>query len=654
MTAFRLARAEFRRITAGKLPKLAVVAIALVPLLYGALYLYANWDPYGQLKDVPAALVVQDTGSGDLKAGEKVADKLTNSEFFDWHRVSAQEAEDGVKDGKYTFSLTLPEDFSAALASPGKFEPKQGTLVLTTNDANNYIVRTIADKVVGEVRRAVAADAGTEAADRLLMGFSTLRDKTLEAADGAGKLADGSKKVSDGVGTAREKINELHSGLSQLATGADTLAAKNGELATGLGTMKDKTAELPGKTQQLADGARKVADGNAQLAQKAGQVSESAQHVVDFLGGKKEQLATRLREIGIPEEQVQRVLAAVSEAGKPVREANDRIQAAVGQVKQLADGSRQVADGAKTLASSSAELTGKIGEAADGARKLADGAKTLRDGVHKADDGSGKLYAGTAELQDGAKKVGDGNAELHSKLADGAGQIPNPDEDTRKATARTIGDPVAVRAVGENQAANYGSGLAPFFLGLALWIGAFVLFLLLRPLSRRALTSGANPLRVALGGWLPAAVLGAVQTALLFGVATLALGIEPARPWAAFGFMLLTSLAFTAVLHGLNALLGPAGKFVGLVLLVLQLTTAGGTFPWQTVPDPLKPLHFFLPLSYVVDGNRHLLYGGGLATVWEDVIMLSIYLLLGLALAGLAAYKQRVWTPTKLKPELVL
>ncbi|GAA2831579.1 YhgE/Pip domain-containing protein [Crossiella cryophila] len=654
MTAFRLAKGEFQRITAGRLPKLAVVALALVPLLYGALYLYANWDPYGKLKDVPAALVVADTGSGDLRAGEKVADKLANSDAFEWHRVSAAEAETGVRDGKYTFSLTLPADFSAALASPGKFEPKQGTLILTTNDANNYIVRTIADKVVSEVRRAVAADAGTEAADRLLMGFSTLRDKTLEAADGAGKLADGSKKVSDGVGTAREKINELHTGLGKLADGADTLAAKNGELATGLGTMKEKTAPLPGKTQQLADGAAKVADGNAQLAQKAGTVAEGAQHLVDFLGGKKEDLAKRLREIGLAEEQVQRVLAAVTEAGKPVRDANDKIQGAVGQVKQLADGSKQVADGAKTLATSSAELTGKIGEAADGAKKLADGAKTLRDGVHKADDGSGKLYTGTAELQDGAKKVADGNGELHGKLAEGAGQIPNPDDETRKATARTIGDPVAIRAVGENQASNYGSGLAPFFLGLALWIGAFVLFLLLRPLSKRALASGASPLRVALGGWLPAALLGAVQTALLFGVVTLALGIEPARPWGVLGFMLLTSLAFTAVLHGLNALLGPAGKFVGLVLLVLQLTTAGGTFPWQTVPDPLKPLHLILPLSYVVDGMRHLLYGGGLNTVWEDVTVLSIYLVLGLALSTLAAYKQRVWTPTKLKPELVL
>ena len=39
MTTFRLARTELRRLTSGKLPRLALVAITLVPLLYGAMYL---------------------------------------------------------------------------------------------------------------------------------------------------------------------------------------------------------------------------------------------------------------------------------------------------------------------------------------------------------------------------------------------------------------------------------------------------------------------------------------------------------------------------------------------------------------------------------------------------------------------------------------
>jgi len=141
---------------------------------------------------------------------------------------------------------------------------------------------------------------------------------------------------------------------------------------------------------------------------------------------------------------------------------------------------------------------------------------------------------------------------------------------------------------------------------------------------------------------------------LLFGFAAFVIGIDAAHPWLALAFMVVTALTFTAVVHGLNAYLGPAGRFVALILLVLQLTTAGGTFPWQTTPDPLHPLHVLLPLSYVVDGLRHLLYGGTLTGLWTALAVLAAYLVGGLALAALAGRRQRVWSGARLQPELVL
>ena len=61
-----------------------------------------------------------------------------------------------------------------------------------------------------------------------------------------------------------------------------------------------------------------------------------------------------------------------------------------------------------------------------------------------------------------------------------------------------------------------------------------------------------------------------------------------------------------------------------------------------------------LPLSYVVDGLRHLLYGGALSGLWLDAGVLLAYLLGGLAVSTLAARRQRIWTPSRLAPELVL
>src|SRR6476620_159407 len=216
MTVLRLARSELKRMTGGLLPKLTILALTLVPLLYGAVYLYANWDPYGKLNQIDAALVVEDTGAGTsdgsrLEAGRKVADSLVEGHVFNWQTVSSAEAADqGVSSGKYAFALKIPRDFSANLVSPGSFDAaNQAMLNVTTNDANNYVLSNIVDKLTAAVHATVAKEVGEETANQLLTGFGTIHTQLVQAADGAGKLSDGIARLRDGAVS-------LHSGTSQL------------------------------------------------------------------------------------------------------------------------------------------------------------------------------------------------------------------------------------------------------------------------------------------------------------------------------------------------------------------------------------------------------------------------------------------------------
>ncbi|GAA2774262.1 YhgE/Pip domain-containing protein [Saccharopolyspora taberi] len=688
MTTFRLARTELRRLTSGKLPKLALVAVTLVPLLYGAMYLYANWDPYGRLSSVPAAVVIDDEGSARddgtrLQAGQDVYDELMESDAFDWQRTGEVQAQQGVSDGTYTFALVVPKDFSAALLSPGEFEPRQAQLRLITNDANNYLAGTIADKVVSEVRKAVAKNAGTEAADQFLLGFSTVHEKTVEAADGAGKLADGAGKLRDGIGVAKDGTARLSAGAHQLLDGQRRLADGSEQLADGtkdltagadrlnggLKELQQKTAPLPEQTAKLADGAEQVAAGNEQLADKADVLGGVSQDIVDHLDESKSRIADQLRQVGVDEATIERVMSDLDKLNSPITDANGKVQTQVGQLRKLADGSRQVADGNRKLANATPQLASGINQLADGSGQLAagagrldDGAIKLRDGEREAvtgttklTDGADQLNGGAQQLADGSGQLADGSNTLATELGKGANDIPNPDDPTREATAATIGDPVAVDTNALVKADTYGAGLAPFFMGLALWIGGFVLFLLMRPLSNRALAAGVAPWRIAVGGWLPAAIVGLVQAVLLYVVVVFGVGVHPAHAWWTLAFLVLTSFAFTAVVHALNAAFGPKGKFIALIILVLQLVTAGGTFPWQTIPEPLHPLHQVLPLSYVVSGLRHLLYGGpGLEAAGQAAGVLLAYLVAGLLLSTIAAWRQRTWTAARLKPELAL
>src|SRR6476661_3470600 len=648
MTVLRLARSELKRMTGGLLPKLTILALTLVPLLYGAVYLYANWDPYGKLNQIDAALVVEDTGAGTsdgsrLEAGRKVADSLVEGHVFNWQTVTSAEAADqGVSSGKYAFALKIPRDFSANLVSPGSFDAaNQAMLNVTTNDANNYLLSTIVDKLTTAVHATVAKEVGEGTANQLLTGFGTIHTQMLKASDGAQNLAGGVSSLHDGAvalhqGTTslRNGAGELAAGQRQLLDGTNTLSAGAGQLAAGLGELKGKAGQLASAEQAAAQAqrARVTASNDRLLAAGA-----------------------------ITQPQADAILADY-DAHQPAPSGTAAaFKGAAAQVQQLADGSAAVSAGASRLAGAAPALTEAVGKASAGADRLAGGSADLARGQQSALAGAEKLAGGAQQLDDGAGRLEDGTATasdgaktLAAELAKGAGKIPNPDDAQKDSLAKVMADPVAVSNVSQAKAGSYGAGLAPFFLTLALWIGVFMLIQAMRPITQRALASNAPSWKIAVGGWLPFLAVSAVQATLLTLVVNLALGLNPAHPVLMWLFMLAAAMAFSAIIQGVVALLGSPGKMVVLILLVLQLVSSGGTFPWQTTPEPLHAVHQVLPMGYVVTGMRHLIYGADLSMIVPTLVGLLGYTVLGAALSTLAVRKNKYWTLKTLKPEIAV
>nr|WP_255526081.1 YhgE/Pip family protein [Frigoribacterium sp. CG_9.8] len=250
------------------------------------------------------------------------------------------------------------------------------------------------------------------------------------------------------------------------------------------------------------------------------------------------------------------------------------------------------------------------------------------------------LSSGASALNTGAAELASGSATLEASLFDAVTKVPVTTLAGRQATAHLIANPVSVKHSAITQAANYGAGLAPFFLALASWIGIYALFLLVRPLSRRALTAVRRPIRTTLAGWLTPALLGIVQMVALFALVTLALHLPVANPIGLVAFMAFVAMTFAAIVLALNVLLGSVGQFLALVFMVVQLVTAGGTFPWQTLPGPLAALHQALPMSHAVDGIRQLMYGGLSASVWSSILPLLLWMMGSLAVSVLGAMRQ--------------
>lgn len=654
-----LVRQELARLTSTKLGTLALIALMCVPLLYGGLYLWANRDPQGSLDHLAVAIVVEDAGTTKsdgtaLNHGQDIADELIRDRSFDWEQVTADAARLGVENGAYGFAVILPPEFSADLESAAGDDPRQARIELRTNDANNAIATQTGQRAMEKLRATIAENIGNTASLRLLDGLATVRDGLDQAQDGAGQLRDGetqaisgvdqlssgatqlhdgAAQLADGAAQAHDGASQLADGASQLSSGAQSAASGASQLSSGLATLDDKASALPDATSRLADGARQVADGNAEIAAAANQVGTTAQTLANDLPAIRADLKSRLEAQGLTPAQVQQAMDALAPLDTKLSTANTDIQAKVSDINRLADGANQVADGAAQLAASAPALVDGIGQAADGASQLADGTQQLATGASQLEDGAVQLRDGTGQLADGASQLVDGTSQLsdglmtlrtglvqlqdgasqlQSKLAEGRDGIPASTQQLRTGQADTIADPVRVDEISTAKAENYGAGLAPFFATLAAWIGMYALFLIVKPFSRRAATAMWSPLRVTLAGWATPAVLGALQMAMLSAILTKVVGFHFVHPWATFGLLVLASMTFASIIQALNVWLGSVGQFMGLILMVLQLVTAGGTFPWQTLPAPLDAIHHVLPMSWSVTALRQAMLGGDL------------------------------------------
>ncbi|MFF5786769.1 YhgE/Pip family protein [Streptomyces sp. NPDC012693] len=695
MRSPKLAALELKRFGRGKLPRAALVAILLLPLLYGALYLYSFWDPYSRLDKIPVALVNEDRGATAdgkrINAGDDLTQGLLESNTFAWHRVSDAEARRGVEDGTYYLSLTMPADFSSRIASSSGDSPETGALRVRTNDANNYIVGQISRTVFSEVRTAASTKSSRSFLDKIFISFSDIHDATAKAAKGAtdlkqgvDKAKKGSKDLADGLTTAKTGSGDLAAGLKKLDKGAKDLESGSRKVADGTQSLADKvngTADkvrpyLANNGRSIRDTARLVSDSATavrhrldDLVERAPVLRTAAHKADDGLAaihreecelkpGADERICARLKEASVTADDVATIADDVHELTKDSKGDIKTLDARLVTLTKQAD---ELAARAPHLDEDVEDAIRKINELNAGAKKVAAGADRLHSGITEAKSGSvsldtgvGKLKKGAGALDGGLFKLADGSGELAGGLRDGVERIPDYDEQDRDRRTEVMADPVRLASQSLHKAPNYGTGFAPYFIPLSLWVGAMVAYMIIQPLNRRALAAGASAWRIALAGWFPVAAIGVLQVAALMSVLHWGLGLQMARAAGTVGFLTLVTCCFAAIIQWLNARFGAAGRILVLAVLMLQLTSAGGTYPVQTSPGFFNAVHPFLPMTYVVDALRRLITGGGIGPVWQACAVLTAFTVGALALTAVSARRRQVWTLDRLHPELTL
>ncbi|WP_193105176.1 YhgE/Pip domain-containing protein [Brachybacterium sp. FME24] len=453
-----------------------------------------------------------------------------------------------------------------------------------------------------------SADAMVTYLEDLSTTTTSLAEGTSSVAGTTGALAEDSSSLDSDLATLREDTAAAAPTPERGSTASDLAADLTEQARTAALALPDAYATLQqgaDDVRRLNSGAQDVSSGAEKLAAASGTAKNGAQDLASGVG-----------------------------------QYTDGVGTARTGAEQLADGSADLATGADQLADGTREARAGSGRLADGAGELDAGATELADGAGQVDDGAGELADGAVQLDEGADEVRDGSAELRDGLRDAEGDVPSYTDTEGEELAQTASDPVQMSFERDHELSRFGEGLAPLFLAISLWVGGMAIFLMMPPFSTQAASRGVGPARLLAGGLVPAFLLGLVQSAIAVGALHWAVGITMDDLPLLFGLSAITSLVFVALNHGFGALFGPVGKFVALVLVALQISGAGGTYPTATLPQFFQVIHPFLPMTHAVDAFRGAI-GGGWVDPTGDLLWLAGWLAVGVALGLVGAVVQR-------------
>ncbi|MBA1836505.1 YhgE/Pip domain-containing protein [Corynebacterium sp. zg912] len=689
---------DFRKFAHGKLPPLAIIAICLLPLLFGGLFVWSYWDPLGNLYKLPVALVNSDEGEN----GQEVVDELLEQHPLDFKVVSAEEAKKGIADGTYYLGMEIPTDFSEAVTSVQDDDPHAAKINITLNETNGFIPTMLGDKAAEAITNAVSNSVGAKVVDQLFVGINTLSDGVHKAADGAEqldegantahdgseKLNEGGTKLNGGIQQLNDKVQQLPDAVTKLDGGVTRLHDGAKQLNDGLGTassgadqLSNGMVKLQEGTQQLGDGASQIAGGVDKIAGFAGKINE-LQAALDDINANLNNVIADLDRSPIPgstqlADQARGVqlqlnagpLQAVTQndlvgqlmqlqagAHKLATELSDPTAQYRSGVDQATAASKTLADGLKRLQDGSGTLLAGVTTLKDGTGKLVVAANTATDATSKLAAGSNQLVVGLGDLNDGLVKLSDGTGELSMSLADGAEKAPSWEGQRLDKAIDAAAEPVRTQHVGDG-VTFFGKGLSPFFLSLSLWFGVLIMYMIMPPFSRRAIDSGTNPLRVLLYTMIPSFIIGFVQSVALWVMQVLILDVEPTHPLALFGVLVFVSWVFVAAILALNTALGPApGRLATMALMSLQLVASNGLYPPEVQPRFIQWVHSWDPMRYSVDLMRYSLFGtlSYDPRMWTAITVLLFVGAASIAISCVALRARRVLRLQHLHPELTV
>lgn len=295
---------------------IVMIGISLIPALYNIIFLSSMWDPYGQLFDLPVAVVNNDKeasyNDNTMTIGKDMVSNLKENKTLDFHFVDEEEGKKGLENGDYYMVVTLPSDLSEKAASILTNHPEQMQIDYQTSSGHSFIASKMSDSAMTQLKQSVSTNVTetytkalfnkmvdlkdgmsqaasgskklTDGANQLVAGSQTLTTNLHSLADSSLTFSNGTEQFTKGLSSYVSGVEQLHLGLGNFNSGLVTYTGAVSQLDSGLGQLSSKSPELVRGINQLYTGVESYTGGVSQLNAGLNQFSSGVSAYTNGVG----------------------------------------------------------------------------------------------------------------------------------------------------------------------------------------------------------------------------------------------------------------------------------------------------------------------------------------------------------------------------------
>lgn len=678
----RITKRDFKKIFTNSMAIILVVGLSLLPSLYAWFNIYNNWDPYGNTGRMKVAVINNDEGAEikeiPLNIGSQIITNLKSNDSIDWQFVSQDEGVEGVKAGKYYAGIEIPEGFSKSFTSILTSDFKRPEITYYANEKKNAIATKITDKVVQTVQTEVNESFVTTVVDLINQMFGTIIEESDNLNNGMFSTlqneldqAKSSVTALQSTLTSFDKVMDL---ISNLDTSINSKDLKS--LLNNTNDVINDTSDVIKVTQASVDSISSTIDKGftdtaASLKEAAeiikrtnGEVTESSKVVLnqalEYCADAKvkiEDLANILTEINNsltqPIDLITTLVNNLNDASKQLDTVITDINAILngnfsGRVDEVANKILTISNTMSTSGNDFKQnIQPKLKETITSLLSTMADLSNVITGLDKDSPEINKVVSALNQSVEAGDSMMDSVNTLIStflgQLDDLSDKIDKlSDSDIVNAvvniTTQNGGDlgeflacPVIVNTDKVYGIETYGSAMAPFYSTLALWVGGTILVAIVKvDVKKKKEFHNLKPNHEYFGRGLTFVLIAMIQGLIICLGDLFFLQIQCYHPIKFIFAGVLGSAVMTFLIYSFAYTLGDIGKALAIIMLVVQIGGAGGTFPIDVTPQFFISINPYLPFTFVIEAMRECVCGTYGNYYWICLLKLLVYVVVAL------------------------